>query len=468
MKDTPSETLDLTGSSSDDDNDDGNGAGFVIPSLACQQQQYREQQNQQYQEQLKQRREVERQQLIIAEQIQPADTDTDYTPLVTSPTKPTKPLADVAPALPLCFDLAASARSSCKSSGQKIEKGAPRVGVPNPQYKGSYSWFLPQHSVSAIKQPKTKNGLKCRVCGEKFTEDLVVVGKGGKSSTVCQQCFASELGEQRNDSNDAELFYFRGDYDNVEGFEELEGGRRAEVLRCLSGEGWEPSMSTRATLGGKRKTEDEGEDEDEGDDAPASLASSPPRKKQKTNTTTKDLYVIALTWPSAHESAALQSYLQTLQRGVESSSDDGAGVWWHCFQRDGTRHISIDKVPLTPAQALDLRYSGIAAPRRLAFAGLEVNGNYGGLKLDQDSEAAVMGMVSAMGEQHGLTGAGLTAGKAHVSLLRRRRIKGATKGAFLAGGKAVEGIGVGTVEGGLRVIIKKLGPTLWTEARELF
>jgi len=49
MKDTPSEVLDLTGSSDDDDNDDGNGAGFVIPSLACQQQQYREQQNQQYQ-----------------------------------------------------------------------------------------------------------------------------------------------------------------------------------------------------------------------------------------------------------------------------------------------------------------------------------------------------------------------------------------------------------------------------------
>ena len=192
----------------------------------------------------------------------------------------------------------------------------------------------------------------------------------------------------------------------------------------------------------------------------------PAAKKKMNSNTNATLYVIALTWPSASESVALQSYLQKFQQGVDSVSK---GIREHCFQRVETRHMSIDQVRLTPAQADALSYEGIAAPATVTFGSLQVNGNYAGMKLDDASTAAVMGMVEAMGAQHPLTAKnGVVAEKAHVSLLRRRRIQGETKEAFEAGGTAVGDMPVGAVEGGLRVVIKKLGKTLWSDARELF
>jgi hypothetical protein len=209
----------------------------------------------------------------------------------------------------------------------------------------------------------------------------------------------------------------------------------------------------------------------------------PPPKKQKTITLKPPkpaarksngkatTYLIALTWPSASESAVLTNYLQALQEGVDGVSTK---VREHCFQRAETRHVSIDQVELTPAQADELSYQGIAAPPTLAFGGLQVNGNYAGLRLDDASRAAVMGMVEAMGEQHRLTVKhGVTDETAHVSLLRKRWTRGGggagpTKDAFEAGGGAVEGMVVGAVEGGLRVVIKKRGETPWSDARGLF
>jgi hypothetical protein len=190
-----------------------------------------------------------------------------------------------------------------------------------------------------------------------------------------------------------------------------------------------------------------------------------PAAKKSNGNATKSLYLIALTWPSASESKVLKNYLLTLQQGVRDVSQTALE---HCFQRDDSRHMSIDQVSLTLAKADALSYEGIATPPTLTFDSLQVNGNYAGLKLDEVSRAAVMDMVGAMGAQHRLTKNGVKDKTAHVSLLRKRRFTGQTKAPFLAGKKAVEGMVVGAVEGGLRVIIKKLGETPWSDARELF
>jgi hypothetical protein len=180
----------------------------------------------------------------------------------------------------------------------------------------------------------------------------------------------------------------------------------------------------------------------------------------------KYLYLIALTWPLSSESTVLENYLQTLQQGVRDVSQTALE---HCFQRDDSRHMSIDQVYLTLAKADALSYEGIATPKTLTFGSLQVNENYAGLKLDEASRAAVMDMVDAMGKKHPLTPKnGVTDKTAHVSLLRKRRFLEQTKAPFVAGRKAVEGMVVGGVEGGLRVIIKKLGDTPWSDARELF
>ena len=191
-----------------------------------------------------------------------------------------------------------------------------------------------------------------------------------------------------------------------------------------------------------------------------------PAAKKSDGNATKRLYLIALTWPLSSESTVLENYLQTLQQGVRDVSQTALE---HCFQRDDSRHMSIDQVYLTLAKADALSYEGIATPPTLTFDSLQVNGNYAGLKLDEASRAAVMDMVDAMGKKHPLTPKnGVTDKTAHVSLLRKRRFLEQTEAPFVAGGKAVEGMAVGGVEGGLRVIIKKLGDTPWSDARELF
>ena len=75
--------------------------------------------------------------------------------------------------------------------------GVARVGVANPQYKNSYSWYLPQHALQGVKQPKGKAGLKCKSCGEKVPQDMLSVGAGSKSANVCAACYESLLGEQQ-------------------------------------------------------------------------------------------------------------------------------------------------------------------------------------------------------------------------------------------------------------------------------
>ena len=112
-----------------------------------------------------------------------ADTDTDN-----APPEPESP--------PIKFEFAASARSTCKRSGEKIAKGEPRMGVANPQHKNSYGWYKIGYNVAAIKQPKTKNGLTCKITKEKFFSDMLVLGYMKSTVTVSADAYAAARKKQ--------------------------------------------------------------------------------------------------------------------------------------------------------------------------------------------------------------------------------------------------------------------------------
>ena len=47
-----------------------------------------------------------------------------------------------------------------------------------------------------MKIPKTKNGLACKMCKSKFSENLLVVGFNKKTAVVNAECFAKARDEQ--------------------------------------------------------------------------------------------------------------------------------------------------------------------------------------------------------------------------------------------------------------------------------